>query len=220
MRPLVGGAHRALGQHAADLIGLLVVGALDRLPNLLLALMVGADREGHELVERHAVLGIDVEQLAARRTASRSRCLTTATRDEKRRGDLLLALALLAQRQKGAELVERMQRRALDVLGEAVLLGDSLGAHDAGDRRGLGQALLLHQQFQRPVTPPAGGDFEHAGLGAVLVQHRPHGDALQQRAPGDVLGQLLDRDAGLDPPDIRLGQHQLVEGNVARGAEA
>ena len=39
-RALVGGAHGALGEHAADLIGLLAVGALDRLPDLLLALVV------------------------------------------------------------------------------------------------------------------------------------------------------------------------------------
>ena len=33
-----------------------------RLPDLLLALVIRADREGHELVQGHAVLGIDVEQ--------------------------------------------------------------------------------------------------------------------------------------------------------------
>jgi hypothetical protein len=32
----------------------------------------------------------------------------------------------------------------------------------------------------------------------------------------DVLGEILDRDAGLDPPHIRLGEHELVERNVAR----
>ena len=61
LRPLVGGAHGALGQKPANLVGLLIVGALDRLPNLLLALMVRTDRESHELVERHAVLGVNVE---------------------------------------------------------------------------------------------------------------------------------------------------------------
>ena len=79
-------------------------------------------------------------------------------------------------------------------------------AHDAGDRRGLGQALLLHQQFERPVAPAAGRDLEHAGLVALGVEHRPDVEALQQRAPGDVLGQFLDRDAGLDAPDIGLGR--------------
>jgi hypothetical protein len=33
------------------------------------------------------------------------------------------------------------------------------------------------------------------------------------------LGQFLDRDAGLDAPDVGLAEHQLVEGNVARGRQ-
>ena len=33
---------------------------------------------------------------------------------------------------------------------------------------------------------------------AARVEHRPDGEGLKQPAPGDVLGELLDRDAGLD----------------------
>ena len=44
-------------------------------------------------------------------------------------------------------------------------------------------------------------------------------EALQQGAPGDVLGQLLDRDAGLHAPDVGLAEHQLVEGDVPEDAE-
>src|SRR5216684_2094846 len=51
------------------------------------------------------------------------------------------------------------------------------------------------------------------------TQHGTDAQALQQRAPGDVLGQLLDGDAGLHPAHIGLAEHQLVEGDVARGAE-
>ena len=47
LRPLVGPAHRALGQHAADLVRLLGIGPLQGLPHLLLARMVGIDREPH-----------------------------------------------------------------------------------------------------------------------------------------------------------------------------
>ena len=112
-----------------------------------------------------------------------------------------------------------MQRRPLHVLGEAVLLGDAAGAHDAGDRRGAGEALLLHQQLQRPVAPAAGRHLVHAGLGTALVQHRPDGEALQQRAPGDVLGQLLDRHAGLDAAHVGLAEDELVEGDVPRYAQ-
>src|SRR6516165_6864347 len=39
--PLVRGADGALRQHATDLIGLLVKGALQRVPDLLLACMIG-----------------------------------------------------------------------------------------------------------------------------------------------------------------------------------
>ena len=215
---LRGGADRVLRQHAADLVRLLGPGVRNRLPDLLLALMVGIDREGHELVERHAVLGIDVEQLR-RDGGELQPLLHHGDRDEEGGGDLLLALALLSQRDEGAELVERVERRALDVLGERILLRQAFRADDAGDRGVPGKPLLLHQQLQRPVAASAGRDLEHAGLGAALVEHRPDGEALQQRAAGDILGELLDRDAGLDLADVRLAEHQLVEGDVARGAE-
>jgi hypothetical protein len=87
------------------------------------------------------------------------------------------------------------------------------------DRRGLGQAPLLDQEFERPVAAAAGRDLEHARLCAVGVEDRPDAEALQERAPGDVLGKLLNRDAGLQTPDVELAQYQLVEGDVARGAE-
>ena len=219
--PVIGGAHRLLRQHAADLIGLLLPGAGDRLPDLLLARMVGRDGEGHELLERHAVLGIDVEQ--GRRDRRQAEALLHDVHaDEERRGDVLLGAPLLAQSEEGAELIERMQRRALDVLGQRIVLAEDVGAgiaDHARNWRGLRQALLLHQQFERPVAPAAGRDLEHAGLGALGVEDRPDVEALEQRASGDVLGQFLDRDAGLHAPDVGLAQHQLIEGNVARGRQ-
>ena len=42
--------------------------------------------------------------------------------DEECRGDVLLGAPLLAQSEEGAELIERMQRRTLDVLGQRVVL--------------------------------------------------------------------------------------------------
>ena len=191
---------------------------LQCLPDLLLPRVIGVDREGHELVECHLLLGIGVEQ--RRRDRGKFQPLFDhAGRDEEGRGDLLLSAALLAHRLEGTELVERMQRRALDVLGQAVLLGEAIGAHDAGHEGGLVHALLLHEQFQRPEPPPAGGDRVHAGLSAAVIQHGPHGDGTEQRPPRDVLGQFLDRHARLDVAHVRLAEHQLVEGNVARGAE-
>jgi hypothetical protein len=42
---------------------------------------------------------------------------------------------------------------ALHVLRQAIFLGDAVGADYAWDWLGLGQALLLHHQLQRPITP-------------------------------------------------------------------
>jgi len=61
-RPLVGGADRGFGQQASDVVGFLLPAIPDRFPDLLLTGMVRTDAEGHELFQRHAVLGIDVEQ--------------------------------------------------------------------------------------------------------------------------------------------------------------
>ena len=218
LRPPVGGAHGAFGQHAADFIGLFRISPFDRLPDLFLALMVGIDREGHELVEGQFLLGIGVEK-RWRDSGELEPLLDDVRRDEEGRRDLFLALAFLAHRLEGAELVERMKRRTLNILGETVFFGEAVRAHDAGHGRRAVQTLLLDQQFERPVAASAGRDLEHAGFSAVLIQHRPDGDRGQKRAPGDVFGELVDRDAGLDAADIGLAEHQLVEGDVARGAE-
>jgi hypothetical protein len=42
---------------------------------------------------------------------------------------------------------------------------------------------------------------------------------LEQGAAGDVLCQFFDGDAGLDAADIRGGEDEAVEGDVARGGE-
>ena len=111
--------------------------------------------------------------------ASRSRWLHHGDGDEERRRDLLLGLAFLAQREKRPELVEGMQRGALDVFREAVLLGEPVDPHDAWDWGGAGEPFLLDQQFERPEAAAAGGDLEHAGLSAIVVEDGPDGEALQ-----------------------------------------
>ena len=197
------------------MVRFLAVGALQRLPHLLLPRMVGRHPEGHELLERHAVFGIDVEQLLGHRGKPQSLLHHINAHEEGCR-DVLLGLVFLAHGLESAELIERMQRRALDIFGEAVLLRDAAFAHDAGDGGGLRQSLLLHEEFERAVATAAGGDLEHPGFIAVGVAHRPHGEALQERAPRDILGESLDRDARLDPPDVGLAEEELVEGDVPR----
>ena len=131
LRPPVAGADCAFGQLAADEVGRLVVA--EGAPDLLLPGMVVGHRERHQLLQRHAVLGVDIEQLF--RDGRELQPLLDAGRaDEEPRRDLLLAEPLGAQRLEGAELVERMQRLALAVLGERVLLGQPIGAHHARHR--------------------------------------------------------------------------------------
>ena len=153
--------------------------------------MVVRHRERHELLQRHAVLGVDVEKLV--RNRGELQPLLDDGRVHKEPGrDLLLAKALLAQGLEGAKLVERMQSFALDVLGERILFGEAIGSHDARHGLRLGHALLLHQQFERAEPAAASRHLEHAGLLALGVPHRPDVQALQERTPGDVLGELLD----------------------------
>ena len=154
--------------------------------------------------------------------ASRRRCLTTLTETKKAAAMSSSDCPSLAQGLEGAELVERMKRDTLDVLGKRIVFGEDARrrvAHYARYQRGLGEALLLHQQGQRLIAPSAGRDLKHAGLGALGVENRPDIQALQKGAPGDVLGEFLDRDPRLDPADIGLAEDQLVEGDVARAAE-
>ncbi len=197
----VGNADRALGELAPDMVGLLVVGVADAVPNLFLAGLVAGDRERHELLQRHAVLGIDVEE--RRRDGGKAQALLHhGGRHEEAGGDLLLAEALLAQGLEGAELVEGMKGYALDILGQRILFSDPALPHDAGHRRGLGQALLLNQQFDRPQPATAGWDFKHAGFQAFGVDNRPDAEALQERALDDVLGEFFDGNSSLYAPDV------------------
>ncbi len=203
----IGGPHAALGQRPADLIGLFVIGLGQALPDLLLPRVVAGDGEGHELFEAHAVLDIDLVQLGRDRGQTQP-LLDDLDADVAGDGDLVFVETLLPQRLERPELVERMQRGALLVLLERILLrrGVSVGgAHDARHRLGFGHALLLGEQFEGAVAPPACGHLEHAGLDAFGVQHRADVQALEEAAPSDGLGELLDRDAGLDAPDVGLG---------------
>ncbi|WP_247391987.1 hypothetical protein [Bradyrhizobium sp. 35] len=71
--------------------------------------MIRGDGEGHQLLKRHAVLGIDVEQRGRNRGESQA-LLHHVDRGEEAGGDVLFGLALLAQSLERAELVERVQR--------------------------------------------------------------------------------------------------------------
>lgn len=111
-----------------------------------------------------------------------------------------------------------MERDALDVLCQRIVLGEHVGrrlTNDAGYRRGLGEALLLHQELQCAITASARRNLERAVLLALRVEHRLDVEALQEPASGDVLDQLLDREPSFHAPDVRLAGRKFVEGNVA-----
>ena len=215
---VIGGVDGGFGQHAADLMGCRVVAVLHRLPDLFLARMVGGEGEGHDVLERH-LLG-DVELEKPGRDGGEAQALPDdLRRDEETRRDVVFGEALVDQRLEGAELVDGVQGLALRVLGEGIFLGDAGIAHDAGDGHGLVQALGLHKAFEGAIAPAAGRDLVEAGFFAVRADDGADIEVLQQAAAGDVLGQCLDRHAGLHGADVGLAQDQLVEGDLADNGE-
>jgi len=180
--------------------------------------VIGVHGEGHELLQRHAILGIDLKQ--GRGDGGKFQALLHDLRRHEEGGsNLCVALALVAEGHKRAELVERVQGDALHVLGQGIVLGQDVGrsiADDAGNGRGICQTLLLHQQGQGLEPTATGRDLEPVGLGAIISQHGPHAQALQETAAGDVFGQFLDGHASLDAPYVGLAQHQLVKRDIPR----
>ena len=61
--------------------------------------------------------------------------------DKEPRGDLLLAQAPSHEVFKGPELVERVKRRVLQVLGKAVFVGETVGTNDARPYQQLERAI-------------------------------------------------------------------------------
>ncbi|WP_456303812.1 hypothetical protein [Acetobacter aceti] len=188
----------------------------DNLPDLFLTGVVIADREGHELFQLHAILLVDLEQLV-RNGHQAQALLDHGGHDEERGSDFFLGHAFFQHVAKGAKLVQWMQRYALDVFGQGIILGEngrSGLAHDAGHRGGLRQFLLLHQQFEGAEPAAPGRHFVAAGFCPLAVQDRPDVQTLKQAPTFDVAGQFLDRQAGLHAPYVGLRQYQPVERDI------
>jgi hypothetical protein len=64
----------------------------------------------------------------------------------------------------------------------------------------------MRMASEKPILAPS----------ASRTENRPDVQALEQDAPGVVLGQFLDRDGGLHAPDVGLAQHQLLAGHKQR----
>ena len=80
------------------------------------------------VVAHHLLFGIGVEQ-CRRDGGQLEALLDDIDRDEEGRCDLLFVLAFLPHRLEGAKLIERVERCALDVLGEAVLFRQTMDAY-------------------------------------------------------------------------------------------
>src|SRR6267143_6363518 len=106
-------------------------------------------RKCHQLLERHAVVGVDVKQ-SLRDGREPEPLLHHIDGDEEDGRDIFLGTTLLAQRLKCPKLVEGMKCDTMHVFGERVFFRGDLGAiaDDARDRRGLRQALLLRQKLK------------------------------------------------------------------------
>jgi len=119
---------------------------MDHIPDLNLTRVIGVHGESHELLQRHAILGIDLKQ--GRGDGSEFQALLHDLRRHEEGGsNLCVALALVPQRHKRTELVERVQGNALHVFCKGIVLGQDVGrsiADDAGNGRRLRQPLLLH----------------------------------------------------------------------------
>src|SRR5262249_17917236 len=72
---------------------------------------------------------------------------------------------------------------------------------DAGDGRGLGEALLLDEQVERAPAAAAGLDFVGSGLLAIL-DDGAHAQGLQEAAAGGAGGEGLESGGGLGLPDV------------------
>src|SRR4051794_5022948 len=76
--------------------------------------------------------------------------------------------------------------------------------------------LGLSEVLKREQAASAGRHLEYASLLPLGVDHGAHVQGLDQLAVRNVLRELLDSLAVLDPADILLAEDEFVEGNVPR----
>ena len=90
----------------------------------------------------------------------------------------------------------------------------------AGPNQAVTVQLQLADDERHPAPDQLTMTVDGHSLGTVRIALRTHGEALKQAAAGDVGSERVERDTRLDVPDIGLAQHQLVERDVPRTAEA
>ena len=170
-RAAVAGMHRFLGQHAADGVGSLVPLLLDGGEDLLLTFVVVGEAKRHELIEGDFVVFVSLKQNGARLGETQA-LFHDMRADAESGGNGFLAFAFVGEGFEGAELIERMQRFALGVLGETVGFDKAFRAHDARDGRVFCELLLFDEKLQRAQAAAAGLHAIGAGFFAGFVQDR------------------------------------------------
>ncbi len=116
-RAFVGGANCAFGELAADVVWFCVAAMEQLLPDLLLTGMVVGHCERHQLFQRHAVAGVDVEEFGG--DCCELQPLFHNSRAHKEpSGDVLFAQTLLPQGLESTKLIKRMQGLTVDILSE------------------------------------------------------------------------------------------------------
>jgi len=97
-----------------DLISRNMARLADLLPDLLLPKLVRGNGKGHQLIERHPILAIGLEQPGRDRNEPEA-LAHGCHRYEEARGNVLIGQALFGQRAERPELVERMQADPHDI---------------------------------------------------------------------------------------------------------
>ena len=185
---------------------------LDGGEDLLLPCLVVAKAKGHELLKRDFVVLVSLEEQGARIREAKA-LFHDGGADIESGGNCFFAFAFVGECLEGAELIERMQRFALGVLGKAVGFDEAFGAHDARNGRVFCELLLFDEKLQRAQAAAASLYAVGAGFFAGVVQDRADAQGLKKPAAFDVGGKRLDRNACLDLADIAVMDGELVERN-------
>ena len=182
--------------------------------HLTLALLILADAEGHQLVQRQRPVAIGRHEFGRRRPEPQP--LTDRLRGHPEAGaDLLGTIApLVREPLEGLELIGRVHGLAGDVLVQTDLVSVIFRIDRHLDRMGPLDRLALDQQPQGLAPPLPDGDEVGAGRGAVLAALDLDHGRLQHPLDLDGGGQRLDPGLGvLHLPGVLRRRLQPVQRN-------
>ena len=150
-----------LGERIADAVGIALRPFGQVFPDFFLLLVIVADGESHEAIERHFALAVERNQLRAD-TRELEPLPHHLNRHAEPRGDIFVAHLLIGQRLEGVELVGGMHGLADFVFGKADLCRVFHIERVARHEKIEGDLLLLRQELQRRKPSATGSDLELA----------------------------------------------------------